>query len=432
MSEQIKKNIAVFVNMRIPLDYVEVYFHILAALSDYGEDMLKDCKASCTDKDSGIIECFNMFNSACSLYELGDDVSIKKANLIFDYIESQLNLKYKDVTMPDVAQLPVEGQNVTVYFDFKNKSYYVEEGTPIPVQSIRIEGNNNITGINYQYECLFIPDDTTQRNVVWSIISGNNYATIDSTTGELTIFSNAHNSLVTIKAEIPGTEVYDTKEIVCTYSNEAVGVVTVTVDTTLVEFGTQKEVIVHTSGTNVDPINLQLHKLDSSGNDNLLNTIPYSQDAVFNITVEGEYDYFVRANFADGKQLNSEIFTLVGIPCCYIGEADKNVGYGSVINNPSCKLNPILDIGSPLGEEYDVTVTEDGHYIYIIVPVFTNHMNISEIRLDESNLSTNFEFDIPEGHIITIEFNGFLYKVYPLELRGNGFVSGNYRLLIVS
>lgn len=81
-----------YVYITIPSEYVCVYHRILAMLSDYGEEMLKDCKASCTDKNSGVIECFNMFNAAVAARALGEE---KKAGLIINYVKAKINQIYK-------------------------------------------------------------------------------------------------------------------------------------------------------------------------------------------------------------------------------------------------------------------------------------------------------------------------------------------------
>jgi hypothetical protein len=57
-----------FVYITIPKEYLCVYHKILVMLADYGIEMLKDCKASCTDRNSNVIECFNMFNAAVAAY----------------------------------------------------------------------------------------------------------------------------------------------------------------------------------------------------------------------------------------------------------------------------------------------------------------------------------------------------------------------------
>ena len=81
-----------YIYLTIPAEYVCVYHRIMAMLADYGEEMLKDCKATCTDKNSGVIECFNMFNAACAARLLGQE---KKAQLIINYIKAKINQIYK-------------------------------------------------------------------------------------------------------------------------------------------------------------------------------------------------------------------------------------------------------------------------------------------------------------------------------------------------
>lgn len=87
-----KEVIPEYIYLTIPAEYVCIYHRILAMLADYGEDMLKDCKATCTEKNSGVIECFNMFNAACAARHLGQD---KKARLIINYVKAKINQIYK-------------------------------------------------------------------------------------------------------------------------------------------------------------------------------------------------------------------------------------------------------------------------------------------------------------------------------------------------
>lgn len=81
-----------YVYVTIPAEYVCVYHRILAMLADYGEEMLKDCKASCTDRNSGVIECFNMFNAAVAARKIGED---KLAETLIKYIKAKINQIYK-------------------------------------------------------------------------------------------------------------------------------------------------------------------------------------------------------------------------------------------------------------------------------------------------------------------------------------------------
>lgn len=105
MSEELKEIEPEYVYMTIPAEYVCVYHRILAMLADYGEDMLKDCKASCTDRNSNVIECFNMFNAAVAARKLGKD---KLAELLIKYIKAKINQIYRGVDNSTSFVLPVD------------------------------------------------------------------------------------------------------------------------------------------------------------------------------------------------------------------------------------------------------------------------------------------------------------------------------------
>lgn len=81
-----------YVYITIPAEYICVYHRILAMLADYGEEMLKDCKAACTDRNSTVIECFNVFNAAVAARKLGKD---KLAETLIKYIKAKINQIYK-------------------------------------------------------------------------------------------------------------------------------------------------------------------------------------------------------------------------------------------------------------------------------------------------------------------------------------------------
>lgn len=81
-----------YVYITIPAEYICVYHRILAMLADYGEDMLKDCKAACKDRNSSVIDCFNMFNAAVAARKLGKD---SLANALITYIKAKINQIYK-------------------------------------------------------------------------------------------------------------------------------------------------------------------------------------------------------------------------------------------------------------------------------------------------------------------------------------------------
>ena len=81
-----------YVYVCIPAEYVCVYHRILAMMADFGEEMLKDCKANCTDKNSGVIECFNMFNAAVAARKLN---KLKLAETLIKYIKEKINMIYQ-------------------------------------------------------------------------------------------------------------------------------------------------------------------------------------------------------------------------------------------------------------------------------------------------------------------------------------------------
>ena len=81
-----------YIYVTIPAEYICVYHRILAMLADFGEEMLKDCKASCTDRNSGVIECFNMFNAAVAARKLN---KTKLAETLIKYIKAKINQIYR-------------------------------------------------------------------------------------------------------------------------------------------------------------------------------------------------------------------------------------------------------------------------------------------------------------------------------------------------
>ena len=94
-----------YVYVTIPAEYICVYHRILAMLADYGEDMLKDCKTSCTDRNSNVIDCFNMFNAAVAARKLGKD---KLAETLIKYIKAKINQMYRGVDNSTSFVFPVD------------------------------------------------------------------------------------------------------------------------------------------------------------------------------------------------------------------------------------------------------------------------------------------------------------------------------------
>ena len=94
-----------YVYVTVPAEYICVYHRILSMLADYGEAMLKDCKASCTDRNSNVIDCFNMFNAAVAARKLGKD---KLAETLIKYIKAKINQMYRGVDNSTSFVFPVD------------------------------------------------------------------------------------------------------------------------------------------------------------------------------------------------------------------------------------------------------------------------------------------------------------------------------------
>lgn len=101
-----------YIYVTIPADYVCVYHDIMQLLADYGIDMLKDCKASCTSRNSNVIECFNLFNAAVAARKLGN---VKLADLLINYIKAKI-CHLRDSSSESEFTLNIDGKgDIQVY-----------------------------------------------------------------------------------------------------------------------------------------------------------------------------------------------------------------------------------------------------------------------------------------------------------------------------
>ena len=83
-----------YVYLTIPSEWICTYHKLLVYLSDLGEDIVKNCNASCNNKNKNIISCWNLFQAAVASRQLGN---LKQAEFFINYITEQLNLIYKDM-----------------------------------------------------------------------------------------------------------------------------------------------------------------------------------------------------------------------------------------------------------------------------------------------------------------------------------------------
>ena len=96
----------------------------------------------------------------------------------------------------------------------------IDQFDDIPLTGLSISGENEVSGaagITSQYIVNLTPDNTTQTEVRWSITSGGSYATIDATTGLLTVLAGASSNNVTIRVtSVQNNSIYAEKTITVT------------------------------------------------------------------------------------------------------------------------------------------------------------------------------------------------------------------------
>ena len=133
-----------YIYTTIPAEYVCVYHKILAMLADFGEEMLKNCKASCTDRNSNVINCFNMFNAAVAASTIGNE---RLAELLLNYVKAKINQIYKDIyclkNLTKIVEicLPRLDRNLPIPFTVKHpwtdrfyvKREHLDSGTPLDI-----------------------------------------------------------------------------------------------------------------------------------------------------------------------------------------------------------------------------------------------------------------------------------------------------------
>lgn len=89
----------------------------------------------------------------------------------------------------------------------------------IPLTSISINGDDTIEGTEGTYTVTYTPTNASHQNVTWSITRGSEYASINPSTGVVTLTNLADNSSVTITAtSIEYPSISASKTITVTYS----------------------------------------------------------------------------------------------------------------------------------------------------------------------------------------------------------------------
>ena len=80
-----------YIYLKIPVAWKDVYEALLLKMSELGTDLLVECHASCKGVDKEYIACWNMFEAACAVYNLGET---NKATTLIKFISTKLKVKF--------------------------------------------------------------------------------------------------------------------------------------------------------------------------------------------------------------------------------------------------------------------------------------------------------------------------------------------------
>lgn len=110
-----------YIYLVVPAKYECVYTKLLVKMTDLGIDLLKDCASTCRGVNRQVLNCWNMFQAACTAYELGE---VKKADLLINYINASLNFACTSEQAPTISNFKLNVTNVV-----GNQTIIVTEAT---------------------------------------------------------------------------------------------------------------------------------------------------------------------------------------------------------------------------------------------------------------------------------------------------------------
>lgn len=118
-----KNEDGMYTYLDVPSKYNCVYKKLLIKLSDLGVDMIKDCTSTCKGINRQVINCWNMFQSACAAYTLG---YWKQADLLINYINSSLQFGCDEYTTDEKPVFMVFELNIPITITGSQKIKYNE------------------------------------------------------------------------------------------------------------------------------------------------------------------------------------------------------------------------------------------------------------------------------------------------------------------
>lgn len=118
-----KNEDGMYTYLDVPSKYNCVYKKLLIKLSDLGVDMIKDCTSTCKGINRQVINCWNMFQSACAAYTLG---YWKQADLLINYINSSLQFGCDEYTIDEKPVFMIFELNIPITITGSQKIKYNE------------------------------------------------------------------------------------------------------------------------------------------------------------------------------------------------------------------------------------------------------------------------------------------------------------------
>lgn len=165
--------------MTIPAQYNDIYEKILLLFSEYGLDAVKDCKVSCRDRQSRIVECFNIFTAGVAAWNAG---RYKEASLIMNYVRGQIDIYYPNKT----------DNTKSIYFVLRNKTLNSDNFTIEEIKNFEIKINNITT--SYVVDC----DATSELYIVSPVtLTSGTRTLLNSTSSNTIVFTK----VTTIKVD---------------------------------------------------------------------------------------------------------------------------------------------------------------------------------------------------------------------------------------
>lgn len=136
-----KNEDGMYTYLDVPSKYNCVYKKLLIKLSDLGVDMIKDCTSTCKGINRQVINCWNMFQSACAAYSLG---YWKQADLLINYINSSLQFGCDEYTTDEKPVFMIFELNIPITITGSQKIKYNEANFVIANREYVVEDSLTI------------------------------------------------------------------------------------------------------------------------------------------------------------------------------------------------------------------------------------------------------------------------------------------------